>query len=96
MRLEIVASDGIEKKTLIVYDEGISYNESAAFGLGPQHRHWFRDIDAVLRSIANPALPILSIQVGRTIYNIRYKANDGQHRAAVDFLVQKTKEAHQQ
>ena len=93
MRLEITAAGAVEKQTLIVYDEGINYNESAAFGIGKQHRHWFREIDAVLRSTANPNQPVLSIQIGKTIYSIRYNPRDGQHRAAIDFLVQKAKEA---
>ena len=92
MRLEISHSGPIERQLLIVYEEGINYNESPAFGMGKQNRHWFREIDAVLRSTANPNQHVLSIQVGKTIYSIRYNPQDGQHRAAIDFLVQKAKE----
>jgi hypothetical protein len=93
MRLEIVHSGAVEKQTLVVYDEGFNYNESAAFGIGKQNRHWFREIDAIVRSLANAAAPTLSIQVGKIIYSIRYNPKDGQHRAAIDYLVRQAKEA---
>jgi hypothetical protein len=89
MTMRIVASGPIEKQTLSADDHGINYNESAAFGLGTQHRHAFGEIDVILRTTANPALPVLSIQVGKKVYSIRYKAGDEQHRAVVDFIVRK-------
>lgn len=92
MNLRIVASGPIEKQTLTADDHGIHYNESAAFGLGTQYHHAFGEIDAILRTTANPALPVLSIQVGAKIYSIRYKAGDEQHRALVDFIVRKAAE----
>ena len=39
---------------------------------------------------------VLSIQVGTKIYSIRYSPGNEKHRAAVEFLVQKAREAHQQ
>ena len=86
----IVVSGPLEKETLTVDDHGFNYNKSAMFGLGNQHRHAFAEIDAIVRSSANPALPMLSIQVGKKIYTIRYKANDAKHCALVDHLVRRT------
>lgn len=96
MTMRIVVKGALETETLSVDDHAFYYNKSAAFGLGTQYRHIFAEIDAVVRSIGNPALPVLSVQVGKKIYSIRYKANDAQHRAVVDHLVRnatQTKEA---
>ena len=90
MNMRIVAAGPLEKQTLAADEHGFVYNESAAFGLGEQHRHAFAEIDAIVRTLGNPALPVLSIQVAQKIYSIRYKAGDEQHRALVDFIVHKT------
>lgn len=87
MMYRIVVKGALETETLAVDDYGFNYSKSAAFGLGTQYRHAFAEIDAVVRSIANPALPVLSIQVGKKVYSIRYKANDAGHRTAIEHLV---------
>ena len=84
MMYRIVVKGALETETLAVDDYGFNYSKSAAFGLGTQYRHAFAEIDAVVRSIANPAL---SIQVGKKVYSIRYKANDAGHRTAIEHLV---------
>lgn len=89
MNMRIVVSGALERETLTADEYGVHYNKSAGFGLGTQHRHAYAEIDAVVRSTANPSLPVLSIQVGKKIISIRYKANDAQHRATVDFIVQR-------
>ena len=82
MIMRIVVSGALEKETLAADEYGINYNKSAGFGIGAQNRHAYAEIDAIVRTTANPALPVLSI-------SIRYKANDAQHRATVDFIVQR-------
>lgn len=89
MNMRIVVSGALERETLAADEYGINYNKSAGFGIGTQHRHAYAEIDAVVRTTTNPALPVLSIQVGKKIISIRYKANDAQHRATVDFIVQR-------
>jgi len=96
MTLRIVVKGALETETLSADDQAFYYNKSAAFGLGNQHRHAWQEIDAIVRSIANPAQPVLSIQVGTKIYSIRYKPNDAAHRAFIDHVVRhaaQTKEA---
>jgi len=96
MNMRIVASEPLKKQILEVDDAGIRFSESAAFGMGQPHRHAFAEIDAVVRTTANPALPVLSIQCGTTIYSIRYKANDEGHRALVDHIVANAQKSMQE
>jgi hypothetical protein len=84
MTQKIVASQPLKKQTLTVWEEGIVYTESAAFGAGPTFRYTFDQIDAVVKSSSEP---ILSIQVGSVIHSIPFKKNDDSHRAVIDQIV---------
>lgn len=87
MKMQIVASEALKRQTLEADDEGISIHETSGFGMGEWYHHAFGEIDAVVRTTSNPAFPTLSIQVGRTIYSIRYKSTDAGHQSLVDHIV---------
>ena len=86
MKMKITASEPLKKMTLETDEEGISFNESGGFGMGNWHHHKFSEIDAVVRT-ASTIYPVLSIQVGTTIYSIKYKAEDNSHKAVVEHIV---------
>ena len=84
MAIKIVASAPLKKQTLEVHDAGISYNESAGFGMGEQSHYSFDQIDAVVRSVAEP---VLSLQIGTTIIKLGFKNGDQTHEAAIAQIV---------
>ena len=93
MKSKIVATEPLKKQSLEADDAGIVFTESPGFGMGETYHHAFRDVDVIMRSTNNAAQPVLSIQVAQTTYSIRYKANDEQHRALIDYIVQKALES---
>ena len=87
----IVDSEPLKKKKLECIENGFRYSEPGVFGMGEGGQHAFHEIDAIVRD-SHPA--VLHIQVGRTIYSVRYKANDANHRAVIDCIVAGAKAAH--
>lgn len=87
----IVFKEPLKTRKLSADDEGISYHESAAFGMGDTFHHAFGEIDAVLRNTQNAAQPVLAIQIGTTTYTIQYKPNDQQHLALIDKIITYTR-----
>jgi len=81
---KIVASEPLKKQTLEVYDQGITYNESAGFGMGELFNYSFDAIDAVLRSATEP---VLSIQIGTTIHKLKIKNDNETHNAVITQIV---------
>jgi hypothetical protein len=81
---QIVASQPLKKQTLEVNDEGITYKESAGFGMGELFRFSFDQIDAVVRSVSEP---LLAIQIGTTIIKLAIKSGDETHNAVIAEIV---------
>lgn len=81
MKLRITANTALIRHYLEVDELEVVYCETAA--LARAHRIAYKDIDAVLRDHAN-----LSIQVGRDIYKIPYKADNREHTQLVAMLVE--------
>lgn len=82
--LKIVASEPLKKKTLEVEPDGIRFHESAGFGMGETEFHPFADVDAVVRCTDEP---LLSIQIGKSVWSIRYNHQDEKQRAVADAIV---------
>lgn len=83
----IVFKEPLKTVQLDADDDGIRFHERGGLGTGETAQHPFRAIDAVVRSTDNAAQPMLSIQVGSSIYSIRYKPSDEKHRAVIDRIV---------
>ena len=81
MKLRINASTAVLRRYLEVDEAGVVYCETAAMG-GVKHID-YKDIDAVLRDHAQ-----LSIQVGRDVYKLPYKAGNREHTQAVVMLLE--------
>jgi hypothetical protein len=81
MKLRINASTPVLRRYLEVDEAEVVYCETAALG-GVKHID-YKDIDAVLRDHAH-----LSIQVGRDIYKLPYKADNREHTQAVATLLE--------